>query len=223
MKIKGAIFDMDGTIVDSLFFWPYLWRRIGIKYMGDESFAPSEEADRTVRTMIYDDAMAYFKEYYKIPGDVSDFLSFAKDGVEEFYEKEVCAKPGAAVLLDYLKKSGVRLTLASASSVSYIQTALRRCSLEGYFESVISCAQIGVGKEKPDIFLKAADIMQTEPERICVFEDSFVALRTAKAAGFKTVGIYDRNNYDEEKLRELADIFLEEGRTLDSLISEIDN
>ena len=77
MKIKGAIFDMDGTIIDSLMFWDYLWKQIGEKYMGDAEFKPSDELNKKVRTMIFVDAMTYFKDYYNIPGDTNEFISFA--------------------------------------------------------------------------------------------------------------------------------------------------
>ena len=222
MKIKGAIFDMDGTLVDSLMFWDYLWRQIGMKYMNDDSFKPCEEVDKNVRTMIYSDAMKYVREYYAIPCTERDFLKFATDGLENFYRYEVKAKAGAHELLSYLKSKNIKLCLASASIMEHIKIALDACGITNYFDCVISCADIGVGKERPDIYLKAKDALGFDISDICVIEDSFVAIETAKGAGFLTVGVFDKYSFDQNRLRASSDIYVEEDMPLDSLVSQIE-
>ena len=106
MKIKGAIFDMDGTLVDSLSFWPFMWREVGKKYFGVENFSPDVEVDKKVRTMIYDEAMAWFKELYKIPGDTDAFVKFTLDGCNFAYrrngfisESSICLSPKKFVFI----------------------------------------------------------------------------------------------------------------------------
>ena len=221
MKIKGAIFDMDGTVIDSLMFWDDLWRRIGEKYMNNAEFKPSEEVDKRVRTMIYVDAMTYFKEYYSIPVSAEEFISFTSGGLEEFYKNVAKIKLGADRLLASLKERNVKLCLASATALSKVRYALECHGLLKYFDLVLSCAEIGVGKEKPDIYLMAKDMMGLSESDICVFEDSFVALETAKAAGFQTVGIYDRYNFEQKRIPAESDIYLSEGHSHDELIARI--
>ena len=109
MKIKGAIFDMDGTIVDSLMFWDFLWKRIGEEYMNDSTFRPSEEVDKKVRTMIFVDAMTYFREYYSLDVKVEDFIRFTSDGINDFYKNIATVKAGAREYLDYLKNNNVKM------------------------------------------------------------------------------------------------------------------
>ena len=221
MRIKGAIFDMDGTIIDSLMFWDFLWKQIGEKYMSDANFKPTDEVNKNVRTMIYDDAMAYFKDYYKIPGDTAEFIRFASDGIYGFYKNVAKIKSGADKLLASLKAQNIKLCLASATAMPEIRYALECHGLLQYFDYVFSCADIGIGKDRPDIYLKASQSMLLPPDEICVFEDSCVALETAKKVGFQTVGIYDRYNFGHDRLKKAADIYLDEGQSLDELIGMI--
>lgn len=218
MKIKAAIFDMDGTIVNSLMFWENLWKRLGKEYMGDESFVPCDEVNTKVRTMIYTDAMAYFKEYYKLPCDTDEFVRHAADGVMDFYRDVARPKIGADALLASLKEQGIKLCLASATTMPEIKFALAHYGLAKYFEVVLSCAEMGVGKDKPDIYLEAVRLMGEQPSDVCVFEDSYVALETAKKAGFQTVGIYDKYNLEQTRLKNASDIYLDATQTLDCLI-----
>ena len=218
MKIKGAIFDMDGTLVDSLMFWGFLWETIGEKYFNNKKFLPDKEVELNIRTMIYTDAMRYFKEYYGIEGDTESFIRFAEDGIPQFYKDVAKPKAGAYELLDHLREQGIKMVLASATAKKEIVYALDCYKMTEYFDTILSCADIGVGKDKPDIYLDSLSIMGFDCGEVCVFEDSFVALETAKKAGFMTVGIYDKHNPDQNKVKAASDIYLPEGSSLDTLI-----
>ena len=127
------------------------------------------------------------------------------------------AKPGAALILKHLKERGVVICLASATAMREIRTSLASTGLEEYFDLILSCADMGVGKEKPDVYLEALRQMGLKKEDVCVVEDSYVALESAKGAGLKTVGIYDRHSYNQDRLRDASDIYLGEGHTLAEL------
>ena len=222
MKIKGAIFDMDGTLVDSLMFWDWLWAQIGEKYMGDKSFRPCDEVNRAVRTMIYTEATEYIRSYYNIPVTREEFFAFANGGTADFYRNEVKTKAGAVELLEYLRSKGIKICLASATQMSEIKTALECLDIQKYFDGVLSCADIGIGKDRPDIYLMARDLIGASEEDLCVFEDSFIALETAKRAGFQTVGIYDKYNFGQDRLEAASDIYVKDGESLAVLISSIE-
>jgi len=221
MKIKGAIFDMDGTILDSLMFWEHLWKRIGEKYMNCVDFKPDEDVDKKVRTMIYADAMAYFKNYYNVPVDIAEFIDFTSNGIADFYKKVVTPKAGVKTIFEYLKKKNIKFCLASATAMSEIKLALKHHDLLHYFDFVLSCADIGVGKDQPDIYFRAMSLMELEANEICVFEDSYIALETAKRSGFQTVGVYDRYAFGQERVRNSSDIYLGGNQTFESLIGVI--
>ena len=217
MKINGVIFDMDGTLVDSLSFWDHLWRKIGVEYLGNESFRPTEEQDRRVRTMIYADAMEFIRVDCGIPVTSEEFIKFAVDCISDFYRSVAKAKAGAGELLSYLNEKGIKICLASATARREISTSLSATGLKDYFDLIISCADLGVGKEKPDVYLEALAQMGLSADNVWVVEDSYVALESAKSAGLKTVGVYDKYSYNQDRLRASADVYLGEGHTLAEL------
>ena len=222
MKIKGAIFDMDGTLINSLTFFSFFWRQIGIKYKGDPTFKPTEEIDKGFRTMVFKQALVKLKEYYGFSGETEELFDFANDCLKSFYRDEATVKPGAFALLDHLKSKKIPLVLASATAKEEVCFALSCHRLLDYFDEVLSCADLGKGKEHPDVYRAAVKVMGLSPKEVCVFEDSFVALETAKKEGFLTAGIYDAGNFDQERLKASADVYLDEGKPLSDLIGFIE-
>ena len=218
MKVNGVIFDMDCTLVDSLSFWEHLWSEIGKRYLDDPSFLPDKEDDRRVRTMIYKDAMRFIRRKYEIVADDSEFEEFSVNCITDFYTSIAKAKPGATELLEYLKKQGIKICLASATARREIGTSLKATGLEKHFDLILSCADIGIGKEKPDIYIEALKMMGLNGDGVWVVEDSYVALESAKRAGLSTVGVYDKYSYNQDRLKALADIYLGDGHALDELI-----
>ena len=221
MKIKGAIFDMDGTLIDSLMFWGEMWKDIGKKHLSTENFRAPESLDLAVRTMLYSDALELIRTTLKLPVSREEFFRYGVDGLVSFYKNTATVKPGAMELLEHLRKLGVRVCVASATDLKYVREALTHHGLIDYFEALHSCAEIGSGKDKPDVYLKAATALGLDPSEICVFEDSFVAIETAKAAGFQTAGLYDRYNFCQDRLRASSDVYMCEGEDLTTLIDMI--
>ena len=219
MKIKGAIFDMDGTLIDSLFFWERFWQSIGERYFNTSCFQVDVALEKRLRTSIYPNTLRIVAEEYHITDEnfFDDYLQFLSD----FYRYEISAKAGAQELLSCLKEQGIAICVASASGVSDLDVALRACGLRSYIDSLHSCDDVGVGKERPDVFFKAADSMGLSASEVCVVEDSFLALETAKAAGFHTVGVYDRYSYEQDRLRAAAEIYLGKEKTLADLMEQI--
>ncbi len=225
MKIQGAIFDMDGTLVDSLSFWDCFWRGMGERYFGDPTFRmDAAHFDAHVRTMIFSRAISYIHSYLNIPCAAEEFDDFAAAYVHRFYSTVAKAKPGAYELLSALRERGVGVYLASATDRRYLDIALTSCGLAEFFtpETIISCSDIGVGKERPDVFLAACKVLGTPISTTAVFEDSALALKTAKGAGFVTVGVYDRHHTATNRLPEWSDIYLGEGTTLCDVMAQIE-
>ncbi|MBE6727458.1 MAG: HAD family hydrolase [Ruminococcaceae bacterium] len=218
MKITAAIFDMDGTLVDSLMLWDVLWSAFGERYLNDKTFLPEREDDKRVRTLTLADAMELIHNNYSIGENGKELLELANNIMIDFYSNSVELKEGVREFLEYLGKNGVKMCIASATAPELLDIALKHCDIEKYFLNVFSCGAIGKGKDKPDVFLMAQEFLGTETCETWVFEDSLTAIETAVKIGMPTVGIYDRYNFGQEKIKEISNEYIAEGETLLKLI-----
>ena len=220
-NIKGAIFDMDGTLIDSLILWDVIWEQLGNIFLNDEKFSPAEVDDKAVRTMTLKDAMDYIHSVYSMGKSGQELFEVVNEIIENFYAEEVKLKKGVLEFLEYCYKKNIKMCVASASEKRLIEIALKTCGIEKYFKGVMSCAEIGKGKDEPDIYLKALNFLGTDKEETCVFEDSHIAITTAKGIGMKTVGIYDKFNYGHDVMKKIATEYIDNGETLEKLILKI--
>ncbi len=218
MNMKAAIFDMDGTLVDSLMTWEVLWSDFGEAYLGSKTFRPSEEDDKRVRTLTLRDAMHLIHKNYNIGESGEALLDHANRIMIDFYANRVTLKSGVLEFLEHCKNRGVKMCLATATAPALLHVALEHCGIGQYFQRIFSCGDIGKGKEHPDIFLLAHEFLGEHLCETWVIEDSLVALETATRIGFPTVGIYDPYNYGQDRIREIATEYIAKGQTLARLI-----
>lgn len=220
MNIKAAIFDMDGTLVDSLMVWGYLWKEFGNKYLNGREFIPEPDIDKAIRTLPLKDAMDLLYDNYGFGENGADLLNTANQLMVKFYREDVKVKKDVHEFLSFLQNNGVKMCIASATAPDLVNIALDSCDLRKYFLKFFSCADLGLGKDKPDIFNLALDFLGTERKETYVFEDSLVAVDTAMKAGFPTVGIYDQYNDGSENLATMASYFIDKNESLIKLIKE---
>ena len=220
LKIKAAIFDMDGTLVDSLMIWDVLWSTFGEKYLNDKTFAPTKEDDKKVRTLVLSDAMELIHNNYNLGESGAELLALANSVMNDFYENRVELKSGVREFLEHCRDNGVKMCIASATAPALIDVAIKHCGIGKYFLNVFSCDVLGKGKEQPDIYLLACDFLGEKPEETWVFEDSLTAIETATKIGMPTVGIYDRFNFGQETIRKTATEYIQPDETLLKLIKQ---
>lgn len=216
-NIKAAIFDMDGTLVDSLSFWPTIWKKIGKKYLGIDGYDPDPELAKRVQTMLLCDAAVYLNEACSIGADNDEFKEYICNQLNDFYKTVATVKEGAFELLEHLRAKRVKLCLATATQSEYARTAYTTLGLDKYLPVFISCTDIGKGKDQPDIYLRAIELLGGTPEETYVFEDSYVALKTAITVGIHPVGIYDKYNFHKD-LESISEIYLAPDMTMRDLI-----
>ena len=217
-KISGAIFDMDGTLVDTLVIWDIFWQAVGDKYFDGTPYKPDPFTEREMRTHVLVDSMRIFHENTGVGADAEEILKLGRDVFAEFYREQVRLKAGVYEFLQYLADRGVKMCVASATTPDQVGVVLRRCGIDGFMQGVVSCADTGIGKEEPDVFIRAHEFLGTPKDETWVFEDSIVALDSATRAGFNTVGVYDKYGFELDRLRELSSVYLDKEMTYCNLI-----
>ncbi len=218
MNIKGAIFDMDGTLVDSLFLWEVIWKAFGDQYLNGKPFAPNAADDKAVRTVPLRDAMQIIYDHYGFGNSGEELFRFASEILYDFYANKATLKAGVRELLAGLQARGVRMCVASATTAELIEVALKHSGIYPYFSAIFSCADLGMGKEKPDVYLLAQEYLGTETADTWVFEDSLVALQTASEIGMPTVGIFDRCNPYQPEIQAVSTVYIGEGEPLSKIL-----
>ena len=189
MNKKFCIFDMDGTLVDSMGYW----ERLGIEYLMERgvSQARAEQAFGQISSMTLLQAVEFMLDTLNLSGTPQEMIDGMQKVMENHYRQDVPLKPGIRDYLEKLKARGCRMCVATATAEPLARICLERLGIAHYFEFLLSCESIGVGKGSPDIYLMAAQKLGGTPEETAVFEDALYAAQTAKSAGFYTVGVKD--------------------------------
>lgn len=211
--IKGAIFDIDGTLLDSM----PVWVEAGERYLKSRGIVPERALGKKMFSMTMEEGARYLKETYQIPEGTTVIADGINRQIEKFYLYEAELKRGAEDFLAYLKEKPVRLTAATSSDRYLVEAAFLRLGVEKYFDKIFTCTETGAGKDEPKIYLEAAFCMGTKPEETLVFEDALHAIETSAASGFKTVGVYDASSgHRQEEIRRKAHIYIKEYRDFDT-------
>lgn len=200
--IKGAVFDMDGTILDSM----KIWDEAGSRYLSGLGKKAEDDLNKKLFPMTVEEAAEYLIAEYDLTFDKEKVQQGILDTVGDFYRYEAACRPGAEKMLRTLRSAGIPAVVATTSHRDHIVSAFERLGIMKYFDRIFTCSEVRASKFEPDIFNAAAGYMGTEKEYTYVFEDGLYAVRTAARAGFRTVGIYDASSAEDwEDMKKEAD------------------
>ena len=195
--IRGAIFDLDGVLLDSM----GIWEDLGARYLRRLHITPESGLNEVLFPMSMEQGAAYLKAHYPLQQSEAEICGGIARMLKDYYAQEVPAKPGAAALLAFLAERGVFMAAATSSPRAHVTAALDRLGLLPYLKAVFTTGEVG--------YHLAAEWLGTAPEETLVFEDSLYALKTAKTTGFRTVGVLDAHGEtDQAGLKEAAEVYL---------------
>ena len=202
--VKGAIFDLDGTLVDSMF----IWDTFGEDYLRKLGIEPRENLAEVFKTFTLEQAAKYYRDHYGVAYSVEKITEDINNMVTEIYRTKVNLKPGVKEFLKRLYDSGVKMCVATMTDRPIAEEVLKRLGVLEYFCEIFSCAEVGYNKENPEIYRFALKHLGTKKEETVVFEDVIHALKTAKYDGFKVAAVYDVHEREQEQMKELSDYYI---------------
>lgn len=208
--LRYAIFDMDGTLIDSM----PAWNRLGEDYLRAKGVEPPENLHEQIKALTMLES-GEFARRLGVPGTAEEIAAELNAWMERQYRETIPARAGVQDYLDRCRAAGMTMCVATATDRALAETCLARLGLLPYFAFVVSCEDIGKTKTSPDIYLLAAEKLGAAPGEIAVYEDVLYPAETAKRAGFYTVGVYDPASGEQNAagLRDLCEEFIEDWRT----------
>lgn len=204
-NIKAAIFDMDGTIIDSM----WVWDVIDVNFLGRRNIELPSDLRVAIEHLSFLEVAEYFKSRFNLPDSLEEIMNEWNDMAYNEYKHNVDLKPGAKDYLLELKDLGIKLGLATSNCKLLIETVLKKHEVYNLFDVITTTDEVERGKNFPDVYLLTADRLKVNPENCVVFEDILPAVRGAKAAGMKVVAVHDEySDYQKEHIMKEADKYI---------------
>ena len=204
--IKGVIFDIDGTLLDSM----PLWNHLGERYLQKLGFTEEETEglSQRISTMPFAEGIHYIKKEYSLDIAEERIREQLQEMIAGAYRDEIALKAGAKEYLQFLKERGIPCILATAGDASLATAALKRLKVWEEFQGLLLCEDFKTSKQEAKIYFFAMERLSlSRPEEVLVCEDVLHAVKGAKQEGFQVCGILDEaNREDWEKIQKMADL-----------------
>lgn len=205
LKFKGAIFDLDGTLLDSM----HIWHDVDVKFFSRRGLTVTKEYVDIIKNMHLPAAAVYTKEKYNIKESAEEIIEEWLQLCREAYLTNVKPKNGVYEYLKMLYEKGVKLAFATASEKIVCEQTLKNHGVFDFFTASAYVSEINIGKSEPDIYLLASERIGVPPCDCIVFEDIIKGIRSAKKGGFMTCGVFDKSSEkDEDEIRKIADYYI---------------
>lgn len=204
--IDAVIFDMDGTLIDSMWIWP----SIDEVYLAKYNLVEPENFHEDIEGMSYTEVSRYFLEVFPtLTCTQQEIMDEWTEMARERYMTEAPFKEGVREFILEMRRQGKKVGIATSNGRELTEGTLQALQASELFDVVRTACEVGKGKPAPDVYLSVAEEMGVEPERCLVFEDVPMGILAGKNAGMKVCAVDDKfSRYQEEKKRSLADYYI---------------
>lgn len=208
-KIEAVIFDLDGTLIDSM----WVWKELDRTFLETYGLTVPDDMEKELEGKSFTETAEYFKTRFKLHLSVEEIKETWNQMAWQFYTQQVELKEGVREFLQWLKKENIKMGIATSNSIQLVTGVLQALQIQDYFTQIRTSCEVGRGKPFPDIYLKVADDLKVNPKNCLVFEDIPNGILAGKNAGMIAWGVEDRQSVELKKeLIELADDFVENYR-----------
>ncbi|MDO4523674.1 MAG: HAD family phosphatase [Eubacteriales bacterium] len=199
-EFEAVIFDLDGTLVDSM----WMWYEIDVQYLGRFGLEPPEDVQDCIEGMSFSETAAYFKERFSIPDSLEEIKAEWNAMAKDKYRHEVPFKKGALEFLKFCKSNGIKLGVATSNSRELVNSVAEALPIKEYMDDIITACEVKRGKPAPDVYLAEAERLGVDPAKCLVFEDLVAGIMAGKSAGMTVCCIEDDYSKDawDEKVRQ---------------------
>ncbi len=205
-NIKACLFDMDGTLLDSM----HIWKDIDIEFLGRFGYELPPTLQREIEGMSFRETACYIKDRFSLPPSIEEIMNIWNEMAFQKYSEEIFFKEGAFEFVKMLKEKGIRTAICTSNSRELVNAVAEHLGFMPYFDTIITSCEVGAGKPAPDIYLEAAKRVGVEPEHCLVFEDIVTGLTAGKRAGMKLCAVEDVYSADQKEAKKaMADYYVE--------------
>lgn len=202
---KAVIFDLDGTLMDSM----WMWTDIDIEYLGRYGYELPPDLQNEIEGMGFTETATYFKNRFRLPQPLEEIKKEWNRMAYDKYAHKVGLKKGAGNFLRELRKRGVKTAIASSNSRELISVCLAANQIEDSFDCILTSCDVAKGKPSPDIYVGAARMLHVSPEECLVFEDVPMGILAGKSAGMQVCAVEDEMAASKRReIRRLADYYI---------------
>lgn len=213
--IKGAIFDIDGTLLDSM----GIWEEVGSRYLKTLGIEAESNLSKILFAMSMEEAAVHLKEHYYIAKEEGEIKKGILEMIAYFYNEEVQLKPGVRFALEELQRRKIPMVLATSGDEKLALGALKRLGIEGYFLKIFTCTMLQTTKREPLIYEKAITFLDVPAHQVVVFEDILHGLVTAKQLGCMTVAVEDEASTEQKtQIIKVADYYIQDFLELHAIL-----
>lgn len=194
--IKAAIFDLDGTLVDSM----WVWEQIDIDFLKSKGYTPPKDLKDDITHLTFRQTAEYFKDRFNLSDSIDEITDTWNNMVYDFYSSKVKLKEGVIPFFNKLKSLNIKIGLATSNSLPLLEATLKNNGIYHLFDAITVTDEVKKSKENPDVYLLCANKLNVSPKNCVVFEDIIAAVNGAKLAGMKVIGIYDKASEDQKEI-----------------------
>ena len=204
-NVKAVLFDLDGTLVDSM----SMWKEIDVDYLGKFNLPVPETLQQDIEGLSMYQTAVYFKETFGIPDDLETIQNTWNAMAYDKYTNEVPLKPFVRPFLDLIRSKNIPCGIATSNSRVLTEAILKSHGIEDYFQVMVTGDEVTKGKPDPQVYLQAAGKIGVDPKACIVFEDIPFGIMAGKRAGMTVYAVEDRYSLkDIEEKKRLADFYI---------------